>query len=424
MDGTVSPIAVDVCVVGAGPVGASLACLLAARGVSVAIVDRRALPPMEHPDFDGRAYAIAAGSRAGLLEPAGIWERLPLPSCPITSIRVTDGRLGRPPSPLLLQFDERETGRGPFGTMVEARSLRVALNRTLHEAGVTVLAPAEVGTPVVGDGRAVLATGDGREVRARLVVAAEGRESALRTAAGIAVTRVGYRQSGIVTAIAHERPHGGEALEHFLPAGPFAQLPMAATDGAEHVSAIVWTEESRLAERMMAADDRIFAHEIRRRLGPHLGAVRPIGKRWIYGLSAMHAHRYAGERLALVGDAAHGIHPIAGQGLNLGLRDAIALAGLVIEAIGAGTDPGSASLLAAYQARRRPDDLAMLAATDLLDRLFSNDNPLLRTARDLGIAAVHRSPALKRAFARRAMGVTDAGHFPSDGQTARGAARA
>jgi 2-octaprenyl-6-methoxyphenol hydroxylase len=416
-----SMIDVDVCVVGAGPVGASLACLLSAGGVSVAIVDLHALPPMEHPDFDGRAYAIAAGSRRDLLEPAGVWANLPLPSCPIGQIRVSDGRLGRPASPLFLHFGEEEAGAGPFGFMVEARSLRMALNATLHASGMAVLAPASVRPGGMEGERHVLHLADGRVVRARLVVAAEGRGSPLREAAGIAVTRIGYRQSGIVSAVAHELPHGGGALEHFLPGGPFAQLPMAGTEGAENVSAIVWTEESGLADRMMAADDRIFAHEIRRRLGGHLGAVRPIGRRWLYRLSAMHAHRYVADRMALVGDAAHGIHPIAGQGLNLGLRDAIALAGLVRDAVAAGGDPGSPALLARYQAMRRPDDLLMLAATDVLDRLFSNDNAVVRAARDLGIAGVHRVAPLKRLFMRRAMGLGGAGAMaggvPPSGQT-------
>ncbi len=421
-------IDVDVCVVGAGPVGASLACLLHAGGVSVAVIDSRALPPMEHPDFDGRAYAIASGSRRDLLEPAGVWANLPLPSCPIEAIRVSDGKLGRPASPLFLHFDESEAGAGPFGFMTEARSLRMALNKTLHKAGITVIAPAGFHDRGIAGGRAVLEIEDGRTVRACLVVAAEGRDSPLRRAAGIPVTRIAYRQSGIVSAIAHERPHGNRALEHFLPAGPFAQLPMAPTEGAADISAIVWTEESMLAERMMNTSDAIFAHEIRRRLGEHLGAVRPIGRRWLYRLSAMHAHRYVGERLALVGDAAHGIHPIAGQGLNLGLRDAIALGGLVRDAVRAGTDPGDRSLLARYQAMRRPDDLAMLAATDLLDRLFSNDIAPLRTARDLGIAAVGRIGPLKRLFMRRAMGLTAgagviAGGFPDAGRDRGSAAR-
>ena len=194
------------------------------------------------------------------------------------------------------------------------------------------------------------------------------------------------------------------ALEHFLPAGPFAQLPMAGTEGAPHVSAIVWTERTAAADRIAALPPELFTAEVARRLGPHLGAIRLIGRRWTYALGALHAQRYVDTRLALVGDAAHGIHPIAGQGLNLGFRDVMALSDLVLGALATGRDPGDPALLAAYQRRRRPDNLAMLAATDLLDRLFSTDNPLLRTARDLGIAAVDRIPGLKRAFMRAAMG--------------------
>ncbi len=394
----------DVCVVGAGPVGATLACRLAAGGVRVAVIDRAGLPPMEHPDFDGRAYAIAASSRR-LLETAGVWQRLPLPSCPILGIRVSDGRPGRPASPLFLHFDHREVGE-PFGWMTEARSLRVALNAALHGSPlIRLFAPDEAS--VVRDGAAAMRieTRGGARLRARLVIAAEGRQSPLRRQAGIAVTRYAYRQTGIVSAVSHERPHDNLALEHFLPGGPFAQLPMAAGEAGEHLSAIVWTEREPLASRLAALDDAAFTRELQRRLGSHLGAVRPVGRRWTYALGALHAHSYAAERLALVGDAAHGIHPIAGQGLNLGFRDITALSELVIEAVAQRRDPGAASLLARYQARRRPDNLAMLAATDLLDRLFSSDNPALRLARDLGIGAVHRMPRLKRAFMVQAMGL-------------------
>ena len=394
-------VQVDVCVVGAGPVGASLACSLAASGVRVAVVDRAELPPMEHPNFDGRAYAIAAGSR-GLLEEAGVWANLPFVPCPILDIRVSDGTVGRTASPLFLHFDHAEAGSGPFGWMVEARSLRVALNARLHALGM-VFAPAQASVTRSAEGAVVQVSG-GPAIHCRLVVAAEGRESPLRTQAGIAVSRLAYAQAGIVSAVAHEKAHRGAALEHFLPAGPFAQLPMTGTDGAPNLSAVVWTERSDVAPRMMALDDAAFGREIARRLGDHLGAVRPIGRRWIYKLGALHAHRYTAERLALVGDAAHGIHPIAGQGLNLGLRDVIVLSGLVRDAVAAGADPGDPALLARYQARRRPANLLMLGATHALDRLFSTDNGLVRTARDLGIAAVQRMPPLKRMFMRQAMG--------------------
>jgi 2-octaprenyl-6-methoxyphenol hydroxylase len=205
----------------------------------------------------------------------------------------------------------------------------------------------------------------------------------------------------VVCAVAHERPHDHVALEHFLPSGPFAQLPMSPIPEAANLSALVWTDRHDRAARFMAMDDAAFAAEIQRRLGDHLGAVRPIGRRWSYPLGAMFAHRTIDTRLALVGDAAHGIHPIAGQGLNLGFRDLIALAALVIGA----DDPGAPELLRRYQIRRRPDNMMMLAATDALDRLFRVNLPPVRLARDLGLAAVQRLPRLKQFFMKTAMGI-------------------
>ena len=396
---------VDVCVIGAGPVGGSLACRLASAGLNVAIVDRAPLPPMEHPDYDGRAYAIADGSRR-LLEDAGLWALLPADAaCPIHGIRVSDGKVGRRASPLFLHFDSRsldDTDAGPaaFGWMVEARRLRQALNARLHELPtLRVHAPAEAIVEMGAD-EAVVRIAGGPAIACGLVVAADGKDSRLRAQAGIPVTRLPYGQTGIVVAVAHEKPHRNTALEHFLPAGPFAQLPMGPAPDAPDVSAIVWTERHATAIRLLALDDAAFGREIGRRLGAHLGAVRPIGRRWHYRLGALHAQRYTAPRLALIGDAAHTIHPIAGQGLNLGLRDVIALGGLLME----GGDPGAPALLARYQAARRPANLTMLAATDLLDRLFSTDNPAVRLARDVGIAAVHRAPPLKRLFMRAAMG--------------------
>ncbi len=401
----------EVCIVGAGPVGGTLACRLAAAGVPTVVVDRAPLPPMEHPAFDGRAFAIAAGSRQ-LLEAAGVWDRLAEPACPILDIRVSDGRLGRPASPLFLHFDHREAGDpAPFGWMVEARSLRVALNAHMHALPpLRVFAPAVAEVERREDGATVQIAG-GPRIECRLVVAAEGRNSPLRRAANIPVTTLPYDQTGIVCAISHAKPHHNTALEHFLPSGPFAQLPMCASADAEaggtpNVSAIVWTERTPIARRMLTLDDARFAREIARRLGDHLGEVHCIGRRWSYPLGAMHAHRYYDTRLALIGDAAHTIHPIAGQGLNLGFRDAIALSDVLIDAWREGADPGAATLLRRYQQRRRPDNLMMLAATDTLDRLFSSDNPVVRLARDIGIAAVHRTPPLKRLFMRQAMGLS------------------
>jgi 2-octaprenyl-6-methoxyphenol hydroxylase len=406
----------DVLVIGAGPAGGTLAAALATAGLSVAVVDAQPLPPMELPAFDGRAYAIAASSR-NLLEAAGIWPLLPAVPCAITGIRVSDGRPGEAPSPLRLHFDAAEMGEEAFGWMVEARALRVALNARLAALPrLQVLAPMTVELERRLDG-VVARLADGRVLRARLAVSAEGRRSTLRGEAGIGAARLDYRQAGIVCAIAHERPHGGTALEAFLPNGPFAQLPLsdaspdgdderaaAAREGFPHASAIVWSERTDLAPHFMAMDGTAFAREVVRRMGNHLGAVRLVGGRWSYPLSALQAMRFADTRLALVGDAAHGIHPIAGQGLNVGFRDVAALAELVIQARAAGEDVGAAPVLAAYQAARRPDSLMMLGATHALERLFGNDIAPVRIARRLGIAAVDRIPALKGFFARRAMG--------------------
>jgi len=420
------PISAQVCVIGAGPVGGTLACRLAGAGVRVVVIDQAALPPMAHPAFDGRAYAIAAGSRV-LLENAGLWGGLPATPNPIRDIRVSDGRIGRPASRLHLHFDHRQArqqpagrqarepeARGavaPFGWMVEARALRQALNAALRDRpSLQVFAPARASVERSADMALVRLT-DGTTIGCQLVIAAEGRDSPLRDQAGIAVTHVPYDQTGIVCAIAHEHPHHDTALEHFLPAGPFAALPMGPSEDAEpggspNVSAIVWTEGTRAARTILGLDDDRFLREVARRLGNHLGAVRSVGRRWNYPLSAMHAHRYVDTRLALAGDSAHGIHPIAGQGLNLGFRDAIALSDLIIEANRAGADAGNEALLARYQRLRQSDNLLMLAMTDRLDRLFSTDNRLLRRARDVGIAAVHRSGPLKRLFMRQAMGLT------------------
>ena len=408
---------IDVIVIGAGPAGGTLAAALATGGLSVAVVDAQALPPMELPAFDGRAYAIAAGSR-NLLAAAGLWDHLPEAPCPITGIRVTDGRPGERPSRLQLFFDAAEMGEEAFGWMVEARALRVALNARLAALpNLQVLAPMTVSLERRADG-VTAHLSDGRAIRARLAVSAEGRRSTLRGEAGIGAARLDYRTAGIVCAIAHERPHDGTALEAFLPNGPFAQLPLsdarpdgedersqAAREGFPHASAIVWSERSDLAPHFMAMPPDAFIREVARRMGGHLGRLRLVGGRWSYPLSALQAMRFTDTRLALVGDAAHGIHPIAGQGLNVGFRDVAALAELLIAARSAGEDVGSPALLAAYQAARRPDSLVMLGATHALERLFGNDLPPIRIARRLGIAAVDRLPPLKRFFARQAMGM-------------------
>jgi 2-octaprenyl-6-methoxyphenol hydroxylase len=394
---------VAVCILGAGPVGATLAARLAGAGVPTAIVDAAPLPPMELPEFDGRAYAIAAGSRT-LLEQAGVWDRLPAEPNPIRHIRVADGRPGEPASRLTLDFSAEKTGVAAFGWMLEARALRVALNARLPLLpNLSVFAPARA-TAERDEGGVRVSLDTGATITARLLVGAEGRASPSRRAAGIPELHHDYGQIGIVGAVAHKHPHHDRALELFLPNGPFAQLPMRGTPQHPHLSAIVWSEKREIAEAALRLPDEAYGREIARRMGGHLGRVMPVGRRWSYPLSALHVARYVDTRLALVGDAAHGIHPIAGQGLNLGFRDAAALADAVIGA----ADPGAPEVLARYQRARRPDGLLMLGATHGLEALFGNDIAPLRLARRFGIAAVDRLPGLKRFFARRAMGMAAA----------------
>ncbi|MDE2318065.1 MAG: UbiH/UbiF/VisC/COQ6 family ubiquinone biosynthesis hydroxylase [Rhodospirillales bacterium] len=387
----------DIAVVGAGPVGGTLALALAARGRKVLLVDKAGLKPMEHPGFDGRAYAIAHGCQP-LLREAGLWERLPFAPCPIKDIDVTDGKPGRAPSPLRLHFDHKAVGDDPFGWIIEARSVRVALNAALAQSSVIVRAPAEAEV-ARNEAEAVVRVGS-ETFTAKLVVAAEGRKSPLREQAGIGITRLPYKQTAVIFALAHERPHNNVALEHFLPAGPLAVLPMTGTAEHPNVSAIVFTESDANAKLLYGMDDAALAGQVHARLGDRLGGFTLAGRRWIYPLQAMYAQRYFDTRLALAGDAAHGVHPIAGQGLNLGLRDAAAL----LELLAAAEDPGADSVLRAYQARQRPINMAMLLGMDALDRLFSTNFPPVRLARDLGLAAVERMPRLKRRFMLAAMG--------------------
>lgn len=387
----------EITVVGAGPVGGTLALALAARGRKVLLIDKADLKPMEHPDFDGRAYAIAHGCQA-LLQEAGVWDRLPFAPCPILDIDVTDGKPGRAPSPLKLHFDHTAVGDDPFGWIIEARAVRVALNEALAASHVVVRAPVEAQVSLGAD-EACVRIGD-ECFNTKLVVAAEGRQSPLRTQAGISVTKLPYKQTALIFAIAHELPHNNVALEHFLPGGPFAVLPMTGTAQHPYLSAVVLTESDANAKLLYNMDDTALISQVHARLGQRLGRLTLAGRRWFYPLYAMYASRYYDTRLALAGDAAHGVHPIAGQGLNLGLRDAAALADLTAAA----PDPGAPAVLRAYQAHQRPINMAMLLGMDTLDRLFSSNFPPLRLARDLGLAAVEHMPGLKRRFMRAAMG--------------------
>lgn len=394
------PTTVDVIIVGGGLVGLTLAAALGRAGLSVAVVDREAPADAAADRFDGRASAIAWGS-ARALAGIGLWPMLAPHAQAIDDIRVSDGD-----STLFVHYDHREIGDHPLGYIVENRHIRRALYA--HVAAIStlqLLAPALVEKlrPEAGAIAATLA--GGAEIRASLAIACDGRNSPTRGRAGIATTRWDYPQTGIVCSIEHELPHDGVAHERFLPAGPFAVLPLPDGPDGAHRSSIVWTERADLAPAMMALGADEFADEIALRFGDSLGRIAAAGSRWAYPLGLLQAASYIAPRLALAGDAAHAIHPIAGQGLNLGLRDVAALAECVVDASRLGLDIGGVDVLRRYERWRRFDNLVLLAATDGLNRLFSNAIAPLRIARDLGLGTVNNLPPVKRFFMRHAMGV-------------------
>jgi len=384
----------DVAIVGGGLVGPALALALAKAGLSTAVIDPVAPARHAEADFDGRAYAIALGS-ARALGALGLWGVCEPSAQPIRDITVGEGA----GSPALLHFDPSARDEGRVGWILEDRFLRGALMAALAPAGVAHLAPAAPAEIVERAGGVTVLLEDRRQVGARLVVGADGRRSWVARSAGIGRIRWRYAQTGLVASIAHEADHAGRAHQSFFPGGPFAVLPLPGNR-----SSIVWSERDRAAEALMALDERAYEAELAARIGPRLGALRLAGPRRAYPLDLTLAERYVAPRRALVGDAAHGVHPIAGQGLNMGLRDVAALAEVLAEATRRGEDVGALPVLERYERWRRFDASAMALGMDGLNRLFSNSLPVLGGLRRAGLGLVDALPGAKRMLMGEASG--------------------
>lgn len=389
----------DIIIAGGGLNGPALALALAGAGLSVAVIDARPATARAADDFDGRAYALALASRR-LLTALGLWSELAPKSQPILKVEAAQGQPGEGAGPFHLSFDSAEIEEGPVGHMLEDRFLYAALLAAM-QGKVTHLPGRQVTGQAVQSGQVVVTLDDGRTVTARLLVGADGRGSGVASRAGIKRRGWGYGQTALVAAVDHERPHHGTAWQYFMPSGPLAILPLPGNR-----SSIVWSEPDDTARAIAALPADAFLDVLRPRFGDFLGAISLAGPRFSYPLSLSLADSYVVPRIALVGDAAHGVHPIAGQGLNLGLRDVAALAEVIVDAARRGEDIGAADVLDRYQRWRRFDATALGLGMDSVNRLFSNDNPVLRTTRGLGMGVVTAIPPLRRAFMRQAAGLS------------------
>ncbi len=390
----------DIVIVGGGLNGPALALALAGSGHSVTVIDALSTGARQTDDFDGRAYALALAS-VRLLDNIGIWSRVADRSQPMLEIKVSDGRAGEGPSPFFLHFDHAEIEEGPMGHMLEDRYLRRAFLEAMDGAPLVTQVNDTVVAQETSVRGATVTLASGKAISGRVLVGSDGRTSGTATRAGIKRTGWGYGQTALVAAIEHELPHNGIAHQFFMPPGPLAILPLPG-----NVSSIVWSETDETAAQFAALSDEEFMAVLRPRFGDFLGRISLRGKRFTYPLGLTVANSFIADRLVLIGDAAHGMHPIAGQGLNAGLRDVGALAQVIDEATHRGEDIGAADVLARYQQWRRFDTATLAMATDLTNRLFSNDNPLLRAARDLGMGALNTMPGLRRKFIREAAGLT------------------
>ncbi len=395
------PAVADVVVAGAGYVGLATALSIAKGAPDLKIMVADAAPDNVWKN-DGRASAIAAAASRMLAE-LGCWDSIAPDAQPINEMIITDSRTSDPVRPVFLTFDSSVEDNEPFANMVPNVEMVRALRSGCKEAGVTILQNAPITAYEEGDGSAslIVSYGKNQSIKASLLIACDGVKSQLREKAGIKTVHWDYGQSGIVATIAHERSHEGRAEEHFLPGGPFAILPLT-----KNRSSIVWTEPTEKAASLLAADEFTFDIELEQRFGLKLGEIKVETPPRAYPLGLTLARDFIRPRFALAGDAAHGIHPIAGQGLNLGFKDAAALAETIVEAHRLGLDIGTIDVLERYQIWRRFDTVQMGITTDILNRLFSNDIGPLRTLRSMGLSMVDRMPALKNFFIGQASGTT------------------
>jgi len=392
----------DILIAGGGLNGPALALALAQGGLRVTVVDARPARARAEAGFDGRAYALAIAS-VRLLTAIGVWPKVADQAQPMHQIKASDGRAGEGSAPFFLHFDAAEIEEGPMGHMLEDRHLYAAFLDAMAAApGITLLSGETVQAQEVDPSGVTVTLASGRRLTAGLLVGCDGRGSGVAARAGIRRIGWGYGQTALVTAIRHEKDHEGIAHQFFMPSGPLAILPLK---GGHH-SSIVWSETEATAAAIQALPDAEYLEALRPRFGDFLGGISLAGDRFTYPLSLSLAERFIAPRVALVGDAAHGVHPIAGQGLNLGLRDVAALAEVLILARRRGEEPGSPVALEEYQRWRRFDSTALALGMDTVNRLFSSDNPLLRLGRDLGMGMVNALPGLRRGFMRQAAGLT------------------
>jgi len=384
----------DVVISGGGVIGLTLAVALAQNGILVSLVEYDDITTRLNDKFDGRAYAISYAPYI-MMKTLGLWDRFSSDAQPINDIHITDGH-----APLFLHFDERDLGDGPLGHMVEVRHLRKGLyEAVLAQENITLINPDHITSVNNVPGACDVTLNSGRKITCALLISAEGRKSPLRKMMGINIKTWDYKQVGIVTTVKHEIDHAGTAYERFYPSGPFAILPLQ-----NKRASIVWCEPPERAKTIMGLSNAAFDAELGKKFGDFLGDVHHLGQRWAYPLTSQLADDYFGTGFCLIGDAAHSIHPIAGQGFNLGLRDIAALTEVLVDAKRLGSDLGSELTLERYARWRRTDNNILALSMDGLTRLFSNNITPIRIARQIGLGIVGEIPPLKRFFMRHARG--------------------